>query len=60
MSAADADGYVVYSTATNVPTTAVNVGNVTQYTLGGLVTEEQYNIRVRAYPVGVKLVAENH
>ena len=33
VNAADADGYVVYRTATNVPTTAVDVGNVTQYAL---------------------------
>ena len=49
MNAADADGYVVYSTATNVLTTAVDVGKVTQYTLGGLVTRKRYNITVRAY-----------
>ena len=49
MNDSDADGYVVYSTATNVPTTAVDVGNVTQYTLGGLVTGKQYNMTVRAY-----------
>ena len=49
MNAADADGYVVYSTATNVPNTTVDVGNVTQYTLGGLESGEQYSITVRAY-----------
>ena len=41
--------YVVNSTATNVPTTAVDVGNVTQYTLGGLDPGKQYSITVRAY-----------
>ena len=51
MNATEADGYVVYSTqlpqSTN--TTAVDVGNVTQYTLGGLVPGNTYNITVRAY-----------
>ena len=51
MNATEADGYVVYSTqlpqSTN--TTAVDVGNVTQYTLGGLVPWNTYNITVRAY-----------
>ena len=53
MNATEADGYVVYSTqlpqSTN--TTAVDVGNVTQYTLGGvkLFNNYKYNISVRAY-----------
>ena len=51
MNATEADGYVVYITqlpqSTN--TTAVDVGNVTQYTLGGLVPGNTYNITVRAY-----------
>ena len=51
MNATEADGYVVYSTqlpqSTN--TTAVDVGNVTQYTLGGLVPGNLYNITMRAY-----------
>ena len=51
MNATEADGYVVYSTqlpqSTN--TTAVDVGNVKQYTLGGLVPGNTYNITVRAY-----------
>ena len=51
VNATEADGYVVYSTqlpqSTN--TTAVDVGNVTQYTLGGLVPGNTYNITVRAY-----------
>ena len=51
VNATEADGYVVYSTqllqSTN--TTAVGVGNVTQYTLGGLVPGNTYNITVRAY-----------
>ena len=51
MNVTEADGYVVYSTqlpqSTN--TTAVDVGNVTQYTLRGLVPGNTYNITVRAY-----------
>ena len=46
MNAADADGYVVYL---NTTTSAVDVGNVTQYTLGGLVPHQNYTITVRAY-----------
>ena len=52
VNAAEADGYVVYSTAQppqSTNTTAVDVGNVTQYTLGGLVPGNTYNITVRAY-----------
>ena len=49
VNATDADGYVVYSTAQSTNTTAVDVGNVTQYTLGGLVPGNTYNITVRAY-----------
>ena len=49
VNATEADGYVVYSTAQSTNTTAVDVGNVTQYTLGGLVPGNTYNITVRAY-----------
>ena len=49
MDATEADGYVVYSTQLPQSTTAVDVGNVTQYTLGGLVPGNTYNITVRAY-----------
>ena len=49
MNAADADGYVVYYTTSTVSTSAVDVGNVTQYTLGGLVPHQNYTITVRAY-----------
>ena len=47
--ATEADGYVVYSTTQSTNTTAVDVGNVTQYTLEGLVPGNTYNITVRAY-----------
>ena len=49
MNATEADGYVVYSTPQSTNTTAVDVGNVTQYTLEGLVPGNTYNITVRAY-----------
>ena len=51
VNASDADGYVVYSTQVpfNVNTTAVDVGNVTQYTLEGMVPGNRYTITVRAY-----------
>ena len=51
VNATEADGYVVYSTAQlqSSNTTAVDVGNVTQYTLEGLVPGNTYNITVRAY-----------
>ena len=43
--ATDADGYVVYTTHT----TAVDVGNTTQYTLSGVILKSTYSITVRAY-----------
>ena len=46
---ADADGYIVYYTSSTESTNAVDVGNVTQYTLGGLVPHQGYTITVRAY-----------
>ena len=51
MNATDADGYVVYNRqlGTTVNTSAVDVGNVTQYTLRGLVPGNTYSITVRAY-----------
>ena len=49
VNATEADGYVVYSTPQSTNTTAVDVGNVTQYTLEGLVPGNTYNITVRAY-----------
>ena len=49
MDAADADGYVVYYNTCTESTSAVDVGNVTQYTLGGLVPHRSYTITVRAY-----------
>ena len=49
MNATEADGYVVYSTPQSTNNTAVDVGNVTQYTLEGLVPGNTYNITVRAY-----------
>ena len=49
MNATEADGYVVYSTPQSTNTTAVDVGNVTQYTLEGLVPGNTCNITVRAY-----------
>ena len=49
MDAADADGYVVYYNTSTESTSAVDVGNVTQYTLGGLVPQQNYTITVRAY-----------
>ena len=49
VNATEADGYVVYSTTQSTNTTAVDVGNVTQYTLEGLVPGNTYNITVRAY-----------
>ena len=39
----------VHSYHNPLNTTAVDVGNVTQYTLGGLVPGNTYNITVRAY-----------
>ena len=49
MNASDADGYVVYYKTSTESTSAVDVGNVTQYTLGGLVPHQNYTITVRAY-----------
>ena len=51
VNATEADGYVVYSTPQSTNTTAVDVGNVTQYTLEGvkLFNNHMYNISVRAY-----------
>ena len=49
MNAADADGYVVYYNTSTGSTSAVDVGNVTQYTLGGLAPQQNYTITVRAY-----------
>ena len=52
MNAADADGYVVvYNDLLNKSgkPSSVDVGNVTQYTLGGLHPISNYNITVRAY-----------
>ena len=49
MNASDADGYVVYYNTSTESTSAVDVGNVTQYTLGGLVPHRNYTITVRAY-----------
>ena len=49
MNAADADGYVVYYNTSTESTSAVDVGDVTQYTLGGLVPHKNYAITVRAY-----------
>ena len=49
MNATEADGYVVYSTPQSTNTTAVDVGNVTQYTLEGVVPGNTYNMTVRAY-----------
>ena len=45
MDATEADGYVVYTTNT----TAIDVGNTTQYTLSGVILKSTYNITVRAY-----------
>ena len=66
MDATEADGYVVYSTQLPQSTRAVDVGNVTQYTLGGLVPGNTYNITMRAYqdllgPEGdcIKIVISN-
>ena len=56
MNPTDADGYIVYFEqlseddplhATN--TTAVDVGNTTQYTLSGVIPKCTYSITVRAY-----------
>ena len=44
-----ADGYVVYYNTSTGSTSAVDVGNDTQYTLGGLVPQQNYTIEVRAY-----------
>ena len=49
VNATEADGYVLYTNAQSTNTTAVDVGNVTQYTLEGLVPGNTYNITVRAY-----------
>ena len=49
VNATEAEGYVVYSTAQLPQSTTVDVGNVTQCTLGGLVSGNTYNITVRAY-----------
>ena len=49
MNATDANGYIVYYTTSTESTSAVDVGNVTQYTLGGLVPHRNYTITVRAY-----------
>ena len=58
VNATDADGYVVYieqlSDVYDDPlystnTTAVDVGNTTQYTLSEVIPECTYNITVRAY-----------
>ena len=49
MNAADADGYIVYYSTSTESTSAVDVGNVTQYTLGGLDPHQNYTITVRAY-----------
>ena len=49
VNASDADGYVVYYSTSTGSTSAVDVGNVTQYTLGGLAPGYHYNITVRAY-----------
>ena len=45
MDPTEADGYVVYTTNT----TAIDVGNTTQYTLSGVILKSTYNITVRAY-----------
>ena len=48
--ATDADGYVVYyNTTTGPDDSAVDVGDVTQYTLGRLQVFDTYNISIRAY-----------
>ena len=46
--ATEADGYVVYET-TSENTSATDVGNITQHTLGELGRELMYNYTVRAY-----------
>ena len=49
VNASDADGYVVYYNVSTESTSAMDVGSVTQYTLGGLALGYAYNITVRAY-----------
>ena len=47
--ASDADGYVVYHNTTTGLTSGVDVGNVTQHTLTGLLPQQTYIITVRPY-----------
>ena len=49
MGAIDADGYVVYSSQQSGVSTAVDVGNVTQYMVRELIAGNTYSISVRAY-----------
>ena len=54
MNATDADGYVIYfeqlpKALCTTNTTAVDVGNTTQYTLRGVILKGSYSITVRAY-----------
>ena len=48
-SAGDADGYVVYRNTSTGLTSGVDVGNITQHTLTGLLPQQIYTISVRPY-----------
>ena len=55
--AAGATGYKVYYGLTSMPTASISVGNVTNYTLSGLVNDQTYYIYVSAISQAIYYIA---